>query len=79
VLLLLATATTLGAHDLFLKLDAYFVSPGATLVVRVLNGTFSKSEGAVAKDRCATSQSLPPPARRGSIPRRGWQRGIRVS
>ena len=51
VLLLLATARTLGAHDLFLKLDAYFVSPGATLVVRVLNGTFSKSEGAVAKDR----------------------------
>jgi len=51
VLLLLATAGTLGAHDLFLKLDSYFVAPGATLVARVLNGTFSKSEGAVAKDR----------------------------
>jgi hypothetical protein len=51
VLLLLATTGTLGAHDLFLKLDAYFVSPGTTLIVRVLNGTFSKSEGAVAKDR----------------------------
>jgi uncharacterized GH25 family protein len=50
-LLLLATAGTLGAHDLFLKLNNYFVSPGATLVVQVLNGTFSKSEGAVAKDR----------------------------
>jgi hypothetical protein len=51
VLLLIATAGTLGAHDLFLKLDSYFVAPGATLVVRVLNGTFSQSEGAVAKDR----------------------------
>jgi hypothetical protein len=51
VLLLLATASTLVAHDLFLKLDAYFGSPGTTLVVRLLNGTFSKSEGAVAKDR----------------------------
>lgn len=51
VLLLLVTASTLGAHDLFLKLDAYFVSPGTTLIVRVLNGTFSESEGAVAKDR----------------------------
>lgn len=51
VLLLLATASTLVAHDLFLKLDAYFVSPGTTLLVRVLNGSFSKSEAAVAKDR----------------------------
>jgi hypothetical protein len=51
VLFLLATAGTLGAHDLFLKLDAYFVSPGTTLIVRVLNGTFSTSEGAVARDR----------------------------
>lgn len=50
-LLLFATAGSLGAHDLFLKLDSYFVVPGATLVVRVLNGSFSSSEGAVAKDR----------------------------
>src|SRR5687767_2547853 len=51
VLFLLATAGTLGAHDLFRKLDSYFVAPGATLVVRVLNGSFSTSEGSVAKDR----------------------------
>jgi hypothetical protein len=51
VLLLLAVAGTLSAHDLFLKLDSYFVPPGAGLVVRVLNGTFSESESAVAKDR----------------------------
>jgi uncharacterized GH25 family protein len=51
MLLLLATAGALGAHDLFLKLDSYFVPPGATLQVRVLNGTFSTSDGAVAKDR----------------------------
>lgn len=50
-LILLGTAGTLLAHDLFLKLDSYFVPPGANLVVRVLNGTFTKSEGAVAKDR----------------------------
>lgn len=51
VLLLAATGGTLGAHDLFLKLDSYFVAPGASLVVHVLNGTFSTSEGAVARDR----------------------------
>jgi len=51
VLLLLATAGSLSAHDLFLKLESYFVSPGASLVVRVLNGTFSASEDAVARGR----------------------------
>jgi uncharacterized GH25 family protein len=51
VLLLLTTAGTLAAHDLFLKLDSYFAGPGARLVVRVLSGTLSKSENAVAKDR----------------------------
>jgi uncharacterized GH25 family protein len=51
VLILLAVAGTLRAHDLFLKLDSYFVAPGSRLLVRVLNGTFTKSEGAVAKDR----------------------------
>jgi uncharacterized GH25 family protein len=50
-LLLLGIASSLAAHDLFLKLDNYFVAPGARLVVHVLNGTFSTSEGAVAKGR----------------------------
>ncbi|HEX2250405.1 MAG TPA: DUF4198 domain-containing protein [Gemmatimonadales bacterium] len=51
VLLLFASASVLDAHDLFLKLDSYFVKPGSTLVVRVLNGTFSTSDGAVSRDR----------------------------
>ena len=46
-LLLLIAATLLWAHDLFLKLDSYFVSPHTTVRVTVLNGTFSTSEGAV--------------------------------
>jgi uncharacterized GH25 family protein len=49
--LLLATAGSLAAHDLFLRPQSFFVSPGATITVRVLNGTFAKSENAVAKDR----------------------------
>ena len=65
VLLLLATAGTLGAHDLFLKLDAYFVSPGATLLVRVLNGTFTASEGGVARDRVRDIAVVSPGARTG--------------
>jgi hypothetical protein len=51
VLLLLASTGALDAHDLFLKLDSYFVAPHSTLQVRVLNGTFSSSDGAVARER----------------------------
>jgi Domain of unknown function (DUF4198) len=42
-----------AAHDLFLKLDSYFLAPNSKAIVRVLNGTFQKSEGAVARDRLA--------------------------
>lgn len=41
------------AHDLFLKLDSYFLQPNSKAVVRVLNGTFQTSEGAVARERLA--------------------------
>ena len=46
-----ALATSLAAHDLFLKPEAYFVGPHDSVVVQVLNGTFTTSEGAVARER----------------------------
>lgn len=36
------------AHDLFLKLDAYFVKVNEKVSISILNGTFQKSEGAVS-------------------------------
>jgi uncharacterized GH25 family protein len=36
------------AHDLFLKLDSYFVKVNQKISISVFNGTFQKSEGAVA-------------------------------
>lgn len=50
-MILLASAASLAAHDLFLKLESFFVRPESTVRVYVLNGTFSKSEGAVTRDR----------------------------
>lgn len=50
-LLLLASAASLAAHDLFLKLESFFVQAESAIRVYVLNGTFSKSEGAVTRDR----------------------------
>src|SRR6476620_7522792 len=49
--LLLLVAGALQAHDLFLRLDSFFVRPASAVQIRVLNGTFSKSENAVARDR----------------------------
>lgn len=49
-LVLLVTATT-GVHDLFMKLDSYFLAPNTRASVRLLNGTFQKSDGLVARDR----------------------------
>jgi hypothetical protein len=48
---LLALAATASAHDLFFRLRSYFVPPNAPVVVRVLNGTFVKSEGSVERVR----------------------------
>jgi hypothetical protein len=51
VLGILLLAATAFAHDLFLRLDRYFVPPNTPVSIRVLNGTFVKSEGSVARDR----------------------------
>lgn len=50
-LILLVSAVSLDAHDLFLRLDSFFVRPESTASIRVLNGTFSSSENAVARNR----------------------------
>jgi len=72
MLLLMVTATLLSAHDLFLKLDTYFVPPNTVVRVAVLNGTFSGSEGAVAPDRLLDISMVGPTQRR-SIPRASWK------
>jgi hypothetical protein len=61
----------LAAHDLFLKLDTYFVPPDTTIRVAVLNGTFMSSEGPVARDRL-TDLSLTGTAGRAALPREAW-------
>ena len=50
-LALLLIAADAAAHDLFLRLRSYFVPPNSTVVVRVLNGTFTTSEGSIDRNR----------------------------
>ena len=51
---LVSTASALAAHDLFLKLNSYFLPKDTAVRVPILNGTFSTSESAVARDRIAS-------------------------
>ncbi len=50
VVALVVTAVASG-HDLFMKADSYFVAPNTRASMRLLNGTFQKSDGLVARDR----------------------------
>jgi uncharacterized GH25 family protein len=50
-LVLAVTVGSLAAHDMFLKPFSFFVTPGDEARVRVLNGTFTKSENAVTRNR----------------------------
>ena len=71
-ILLMITATILLAHDLFLKLDSYFVPPNTAVRVAVLNGSFSSSEAAVTPDRLR-DLSMVGPLQRRSIPHDSWK------
>ena len=68
----LAAATTLFAHDLFLLPSAFFVAPESTVSIKLLNGTFEKSEGSVAASR-VRDLSVVTPGGRKAAPRSGWR------
>ena len=59
----LLIALSASAHDLFLKLDSYFPAPNSKVVVRLLNGTFQKSEAPVARDRLQDVRLIGPGSR----------------
>lgn len=63
IVLLLVVVTSLAAHDLFLKPLAFYVSPNSDVSVRVLNGTFTKSENAVTRDRLRDVSLVSPSGR----------------
>ncbi|MDO8502428.1 MAG: DUF4198 domain-containing protein [Gemmatimonadaceae bacterium] len=51
IALLFVAATNLQAHDFFFRLDSFLATPGSTIRLRALNGTFSKSENSITRDR----------------------------
>lgn len=71
-LLLVLAASALQAHDLFLRLDSFFVRPQSSARLRVLNGTFSSSENAVARNRLSDI-SVVGPAGRTRLDTTAWE------
>ena len=71
VALLGLTAGLLLAHDLFLKLDTYFVPPNTSLRVAVLSGSFTASVGAVDAARLRDLSMVGPTAR-VPLPHDAW-------
>ncbi|MCC6774806.1 MAG: DUF4198 domain-containing protein [Gemmatimonadaceae bacterium] len=60
---LLASATLAAAHDMFVKPTRFFAPENAEVRVRLLNGTFSKSENSIARNRLADASVLTPRGR----------------
>lgn len=61
--LLFVVTTSLPAHDFFFRPQSFLASPGATVLVRALNGTFSKSENSITRDRLRDLSVVSPAGR----------------
>jgi len=72
---LLLIASVALAHDLFLKLDTYFLERHTRVRIPVLNGTFATSEGFVAPERLADISVVSPEGRTRLSAATAWGRG----
>ena len=63
VAMILLVAAVAAAHDLFIEPEQYHVAEGTEVLVRVLNGTFDKSENSIARDRLVDVSVVSPGGR----------------
>lgn len=71
VVFVLVAAGVGAAHDMFVKPARFFVAENAEVLVRVLNGTFSKSENSIARPR-VRDVSIVGPAGRQQVDTTEW-------
>lgn len=64
---------SVSAHDLFLKLDSYFLPPNAKATVQMLNGTFQSSDGIVRRDRMQDISLVAPDPRTTAADSISWR------
>lgn len=63
VALLTTVVTLAAAHDMFIRPAAFFIAENSEGLVRVLNGTFSKSENSIARARLLDISVVSPAGR----------------
>ena len=51
ILLLSFAFLVLSSHDMFFKMDTFFLEPNSPAVLNLYNGTFEKSENVITRDR----------------------------
>jgi len=61
--MLLGVAAIASAHDMFVKPARFFVEENTEVLVRLLNGTFSKSENSIARGRLRDVSVVSPDGR----------------
>lgn len=71
--LLVVVVATARAHDLFLKFDTYFLPPHSQTTVRLMNGTFQKSENAIRRERLLDVSLVTPDGDRSHPPLAQWR------
>jgi uncharacterized GH25 family protein len=72
-LLLAVVVVSVSAHDLFLKFDAYFLPPHSQTAVRLMNGTFQKSENPIRRERLLDVSLVTPDGGRLHPPMAQWR------
>jgi len=65
-MLMILTALSVFAHDLFLKPASFFVKVNERVAIRMMNGTFQKSEGPVAFARLTDVSVVAPSGKRSN-------------
>jgi hypothetical protein len=63
IILLAATTAVAYGHDLFVKLDSYFVEPHSTVTIPILTGVFKLSQNAIMADRLQDISIVSPSGR----------------
>ena len=61
--LVLGAAAVAAAHDMFVKPERFRVAANADVLVRLLNGTFSRSENSITRDRLLDISVVSPSGR----------------
>ncbi len=69
---LLLIFTVLSSHDLFLKMETYFLKPNQEATISLYNGTFEKSENIITRDRMLDASVMAQGERIGIKPEQ-WQ------